>query len=271
MEVQLAELHFSRLPRCDFAAIKGRAEAILDENLDAPNVPGDGAAFLLFHKKHAIKYDVGEIPAQTAILAAHDAIDIAAYASEIQQSWRFPGCEAILAQSAHTLLVAEMFARGHEPGERIRLFHGVLQAVIEHTKPDAIVFKHSQQVIDPTAYLAAIADPPILRPGSLNVRLFNITDSGGDMLMDTRGLNDIGLHDLQCHFRGLDPNDVGRVLYNTAVYVFENGAIIESGQTIEGVEANSKWVCQFENSLVEPTRELLDLNPGSRYAAGRRR
>lgn len=90
------------------------------------------------------------------------------------------------------------------------------------------------------------------------------------MVMDTRGLQEIGLHDLQCHYRDLDPNDVSRLLYNSAVYIFENGPVIESGNTIEGHTPGSKWICQFENSLIEPNREILDLNPGSPYSAGSR-
>ena len=70
--------------------------------------------------------------------------------------------------------------------------------------------------------------------------------------MDTRGLSEIGLQDLQCHFRNLDPNNVSRVLFNTAVYLFDNGPVIESGNTVAGVEEGSKWECQFENALVAP-------------------
>jgi len=90
------------------------------------------------------------------------------------------------------------------------------------------------------------------------------------MLMDTRGLQELGLHDLQCHFRGLDPNAVASVLFNTAVYIFENGPVIASGNTIAGIEPESKWRCHFENALVKPARELLDLNPGPPFAAGKR-
>ena len=90
------------------------------------------------------------------------------------------------------------------------------------------------------------------------------------MLMDTRGLDEIGLHDLQVHFRDLDPNDVSKLLFSTAQYIFENGAVIDSGQTVAGTVADSQWGCQFENSLVEPKRELLDLKPGPPYAAGTR-
>src|SRR5262249_58554930 len=97
-----------------------------------------------------------------------------------------------------------------------------------------------------------------------------IANSAGDMLMDTRGLADVGLHDLQCHFRDLDPTAVARVLFNTAVYIFANGPVIESGQTVAGIEPDSRWRCQFENALLEPKREILDLNPGKPYAAGNR-
>jgi hypothetical protein len=90
------------------------------------------------------------------------------------------------------------------------------------------------------------------------------------LLMDTRGLNEIGLHDLQCHFHDCDPNDVSNLLFNTAVYIFENGCI-ESGNTVAGIKPDSKWACQFEDSLLEPKRELLDLNPGFPSTSGNRK
>jgi Domain of unknown function (DUF4261) len=270
MKMQLVELHFSERPNCDDSAIKPRVEAILGENIDSSDSQNANEFFLFFHTQHSIQYDEGHVPAQTAIVARHETIDLNRYSHEIQQSWGFRNCESILGKSRHTLLVTELMARLLPTTERVRLFHGVLQAVIEITKPEALVFKHSQQVVHPDAYLTRTADVPILRPGSLNVRFFNISNSEGDMLMDTRGLTEIGLHDLQCHFRGLDPDDVSRLLYNTAVYIFENGAVIESGNTVAGIDPGSKWVCQFETALVEPTRELLDLNPGAPHAAGER-
>jgi hypothetical protein len=41
------------------------------------------------------------------------------------------------------------------PQDRVALFHGVLRALFKVAAPDALVFKHSQQVIEPTDYLAA--------------------------------------------------------------------------------------------------------------------
>lgn len=268
--MQLVEVHFRRSLVCDYMAIRARAQEILKSELDSPNPSEVDEGFLLFHKQHTVRYADGELPAQTAILATREILPLDKYRQDIQQSWRCRGPEELLRGSKETRLVTEMMARPLPPPDRLSLFHGVLQAVIEITAPDALVFKHSQQVVSPTDYQAACVEKPILRPGALNVRFFKIGNSDGDMLMDTRGLADIGLHDLQCHFRQLNPDDVSRVLLNTAIYIFENGPVIESGQTVAGIGPASKWRCQFENSLVEPRREVLDLNPGEPYAAGDR-
>jgi len=268
--MQIVELHFRRRPTCDYAAVKGRAQEILQSELDCPDPATAGETFLIVHKNHPVKYVDGQVPAQTAILAIDQPPKLEAYQQDIQQSWRCRGAEELLRACKETRLVTEMMARLLSPKDRVSLFHGVLRAMIEVTKPDALVFKHSQQVVEPADYLAACDRDPILRPGSLNVRFFNISDSDGEMIMDTRGLAEVGLHDLQCHFRELDPTQVARVLFNTAVYIFEKGPVIESGQTVAGIEADSKWRCQFENSLLEPKREVLDLDSGKPYAAGKR-
>jgi hypothetical protein len=270
MELQLVELLFRTAPQPDYRRITARTQELLGGDLHTPDPDGVDKAFLIFHLSHPIKYTDAEVPSQTALLASDQPVLLEGYAEDIQQSWSCPHAGELISGARHSLLVTEMMTRLLSPQDRVRLFHGVLQAAIEATSPAALVFKHSQQVVDPKEYLEACSNTPIVRPGSLNVRFFNISNSPGDMIMDTRGLHETGLHDLQCHFRDLEPNAVSRVLYNTAVYIFENGANIESGHTVAGIEPASRWRCQFENSLLPPERELLDLNPGPSHAAGNR-
>lgn len=268
--MQMVELHYRRLPRIDYSDVKSRAAVILENELDSSDPHTTDKTFLILHKAHSVQYTDGKLPAQTAILSRDDGSDPAAYEAEIQQSWGCENAEELLSGSVATQLVTELMARQLPPPDRVALFHGVLRALIEVSEPFALLFKHSQQVVAPADYLAACDEDPIYRPGSLNVRFFNISNSDGDMIMDIRGLEEVGLHDLQCHFRDLEPNAVARVLHNTALYIFDNGPVIESGQTVAGIDPDSKWSCQFEESLLEPKREVLDLNPGSPHAAGNR-
>jgi hypothetical protein len=271
MSMQMAELHYTCTPSYEATAIAERAEALIHSGIELPDQGNQSDTLLFFHTNHAAQYADGSAPASTAILPTDKPTDPEKYTETIQQSWHCEDALERLQACTTTRLVSELMARSLRPADRVMLFHGVLQALVEISEPHAIVFTHSQQIIAPEHYLASCMDAPIQRPGALNVRFYRITNSEtDDMIMDTRGLDEIGLHDLQCHFRQLDPNDVSSVLYNTGLYIFESGPCIESGHTIPGPEPDSTWQCQFENSLLDPKRELLDLDPGPPFSAGQR-
>ncbi len=135
MEIQIVELHFSAKPNCDYAAIKQRAEAILGEKLDSPDTKSSQDSFLLFHKQYPVQLKDAVVAPQTALMRVDKPIDLAGYEGDIQQSWGFRDCASVLATSKYTILVVEMMAQTLPPTDRARLFHGVLQAVIEITNP----------------------------------------------------------------------------------------------------------------------------------------
>ena len=94
------------------------------------------------------------------------------------------------------------------------------------------------------------------------------------MLVDTLGLYAIGLPDVQYHFHDLDPNAVVNHAYNVAAYIFDKDASIKDGETIDGIseqgiDRNIQWKCQYERSLIQPDREVMDICPGE-YASGER-
>lgn len=268
--MQMVELHFATPPALNLRVLHTRAEEILGEPLDSSPHDETKQALILFHKSHPFAVKDGTLFPQTALLRADQPVNLEVLQSLFEQSWRCREAAEVLASSLHTLLVTELMAQQLPPVERLRLFHGVLQAAVEQTQPLALVWRHSQQVIRTADYLESVGDEPVLRPGTLNVRFFNIAETDGDMLMDTRGLAELDLPDLQCHFRGLDPNGLSRVLFNTAIYLVEQGPVIESGHTIQGIEPGSKWSCQEEDALIGPERTVLDLNPGPPFAAGDR-
>jgi Domain of unknown function (DUF4261) len=261
MSRQAVTLLFAERPSFDFSDIARRAEEIAGEKFDFPHRGDSQASFQIFHKQH--------LPSLTAFFTNDKKTDVENYRSIIEQSWGCKNAEELIRSTRYSLLMTEMMADRLEAQIRLSLFHDTLQAAIEIAHPQVILFEHSQQAIEPAEYLACCNLKPILRLGAINVRFFNIANAESEMLMDTRGMTEIGLHDLQCHFRQLDPHDVVGVLVNMAIYITENGAVIESGHTIPGVDPGSMWSCQFEESLTEPKRVLLDVNPGVDFAAGR--
>ena len=74
---------------------------------------------------------------------------------------------------------SERLASAVPPPERLRLYHAVLQAVVEPAAPAAMIAKHSQQVVTPVDYLESCQWPPLHRAGALNVRFFTALQLGG--------------------------------------------------------------------------------------------
>ncbi len=109
----------------------------------------------------------------------------------------------------------------------------------------------------------------------VNARFFRITGTENDMVVDTIGFYTFMAADVQMHFHGLTPDHVVNYVYNIADYQFENEFPIKSGDTVDSLDENGKmnwepqWKAQYENSLIDPQRTVLDVNCGQ-YAAGNR-
>jgi hypothetical protein len=265
-------LLYDQPPTIDRQRLTDRMKHWCGDHVKLPDGADSSAALLFFHTGHQITLKDGSIPAQTVILQTDKPAKSDLWDAALQQSWNWPDAKPVVARCRWMLDVRDMMSSGLPYRERIELFQNALAAVVETIPCRALYWWHSQQFIEPTGYLAARkAQRDNLMLGALNVRLFNITDrSPGENLMDTLGLAALGLPDIQCHFRALDPNEVARVLFNTAYYLFEKGDVIESGHTIAGLDSDDKWICQHEISLADPSRPIIDLNPGQPYAAGDR-
>ena len=68
--------------------------------------------------------------------------------------------------------------------------------------------------------------------------------------------------------------DVVNHAYNLLSYIYDNKNPIESGNTVDGlkqglINLDVQWKVQYEESLIQPIREVLDVNMGE-HAAGKR-
>lgn len=221
-------------------------------------------------KNHLVTYaDDKRLPAQAMIVNGQKKINVEEYEAIIQQSWYFNNVEKELEKVNYEIIVNDFMASGLEYKERLFLFKSLVTVLVENTNCTVIEWTPCGQFISPTEYLT-YAKEDELYP-AVNVRSYNISNGEeGEMIVDTLGLAALGIPDLQCHFKKLDGDSICSWIYNVAYYIFENGDIVKDGNTMQGLKPEDKWICLHELSIVQPERVLIDINPGTTYAAGNR-
>ena len=182
--------------------------------------------------------------------------------------------DAILSECRYALIGTDMLAAALPASERAALDMDFTEALVElFPECTAVYFENSGKLF--TA--ETIRNHTLPRENrfiqfAVNARFFTI-QGGEDMLVDTLGMSLLFLPDLQYHFHGLDPNLMVNHAYNTALYLLINDNPIETGDTIDGIPDGSappeRWICRYEESLIQPVREVLDIDTGA-YAAGNR-
>ncbi|APW62114.1 DUF4261 domain-containing protein [Paludisphaera borealis] len=231
-----------------------------------------GLSISFFHPDHPVGLAGAAMPAQTHVFVTEEPYSVTPeLADDLRQSWGFPDVAEVLGRCRRSVLVTDMMSSSLAPKERLGLFQAVLAGVLDVVPALAIHWRPSAHFIKADQYRQAFREGGASRffAGGLNVRFFMVDDAPGEMIMDTLGLAALGLPDLQCHFRDLDPNDVGTVLMNSGCYIYEAGDVIQDDHTIEGATVGSRWRCQHEESLVSPHRMVLNLDPGPPHAGDR--
>jgi hypothetical protein len=173
----------------------------------------------VFHKDSIVRFKDGSAPAQTMILRTDAMVDAGRLRPAIEQSWDWQDASATVARCRHQVLVTDLMSSGLDYKKRLEVFEQTLLAVVLATRPLAIYWQPAGKMIAPRAFIAAMGDPDVDQRVliALNVRLFNIANSPGDLVMDTLGLGALLLPDLQLHFRKLDKRAVAKHLYNSAL------------------------------------------------------
>lgn len=152
--------------------------------------------------------------------------------------------------------------------ERLAAFVARVAAEAARRRCVAVWWRPAARLVAPEALAAAAAEGDPVRV-AVHVRSFHVEDAAGDeRVVDTLGLEPLGLPDVQCHFAGLDPAAVAALVEETARYLYVEGDVIGDGDTIEGLDG-AAWSCRHEAALVNPPRDVLDLAPPPAQA-GRR-
>lgn len=236
-----------------------------------PDGPSDLLGFALWdHLAYSKKEDTS-FPSQL-VLYGLDQFDQQKWTEQIvAQFWDCqPDRAGFATRCKYSIMASNMMAAMLPMLEQYQIIADYADLLLElFPECIAIYFPHSQRLVPREEFLRPhwnIENMHFL-DGGLHIRFFNISNTD-EMVFDTLGLTAIGLPDLQCHCRALDPNDVVLFLRNLACYLYQQGDIIEDGNTVEGIDGG-KWLCQREDSLIAPLRMVLDICPG-KYAGGGR-
>jgi hypothetical protein len=260
----IVTLLYAEPPVLDHSALQAR----LRDAFGDVDVVGDDASVHMF----ALKGRGATLPdgRRAPVIVAVSPSEIGDLTPSLGQSWDWPLARDVASRAHHALAVHDMVTLGLDGPTRVDVFDLFLRTVMRSLPPLAMHWLASERVVEPEAYLrTGKADGERLTKGYVNVRLFRVEGRAPEeCVMDTLGLASFGLPDLQCHFAGLDPSQVARMLFNTAIHVFENGDVIDDGHTLEGVIEGSRWPCQHEAALVAPERVVVDINPGGARPKG---
>lgn len=191
------------------------------------------------------------------------------------QVWDCPNVDDLLDECQYRVFATDMLASGLEPKERADMLVKYVDALLElYPSCKAVAFGPSRKFLSRET-IENHPDKAVTRfiYYAVNVRYFSIQGTD-DMMVDTIGMNTLFYPDLQYHFHGMNPDEIVNHAYSVLYYIFEHDNPIDDGQTIVGLENGDmnpdiKWAVQYEDSLIQPVRTVIDINMGE-YASGTR-
>jgi hypothetical protein len=178
---------------------------------------------------------------------------------DLSQSWQWPDAGATLERCRHLVTITQLVGRGRDSTERVHAFRAVLDAIIATVRPLATWWPASQQALPPGALVAH----PLT--GVVNVRQFRSVHDPRVTMTDTLGLHALGLPDIQCQSRNLDPDRLSDLLFELAEYVYKHGDVLRPGSPVPGLSADQQFVPNRAAATVPPVRPVIDLDPGPGY------
>ncbi len=226
-------------------------------------------------KKYSSQFKDVAVPPQLIVMGCISTDDFKLDAITLSQMWDCPESEEILSKCKYQVCATDMLAAALDYKDRADMDMDFMEALMElFPECKAVFFQNSgkmftrESIIDHT-----IPQDKRFTYFAVNVRFFNIQGTN-DMMVDTLGMSALFMPDLQYHFHDIDPNEVVNHAYNMLSYIYDSDCPIKSGDTIDGIkdgviDINVQWPCQYENALIQPAREVIDICMGE-YASGDR-
>lgn len=263
--IYYVELLFDEIPKIEAKLILQH----LNRAFGDVSVKEDSSKYIVFSLDGLVKkhQELDPIP-QIVVVKNYEELDRNRLEMALSQTWDWNEKENAIETSKYKITICDFLSENLARQDRIEIFNKVMKIFVENLDCLAIHWINSLKMVSPETYISAISsgDTADYLYGALNVRLFIVDQENGEFLMDTMGLACLGLPDLQCNFKGLNPEEVAGILINYGYYIFEKGDVIKDGHTIQGLDEEQKWMCEHQNAMALPQRIVLDLNPGDEFA-----
>lgn len=228
-------------------------------------------------KKYLVHYekDNKNIPPQLMITNCSEIENPVMDDISRSQLWDCQNGEEILDKCEYQVIATDMMAAGLNYKERAEMLVNYIEALVElYPSCKAVVFETSKKMFTRDDIVnCEVPKESRFIYYAVNMRFFNIQGTD-DMLVDSLGMSTLFLPDVQYHFHGMEPNMVVNHAYNLLSYIYDYDNPIKDGDHVDGIADGQmcrdiQWNVQYESSLIQPIREVIDINMGE-YASGNR-
>jgi Domain of unknown function (DUF4261) len=191
----------------------------------------------------------------------------------VQQSWGWDEAEAVVARHGAFVRInasyvggteanAPCIPQGYNPFTELVAITRMAQAIgrmkgaLAYFNPNGEVVLPFDQVSESMQYHLGRQLPPL--DVWSNVRLFRLEDLAPWTVMDTVGMGQLDVIDLEACFPGdrIQPNEVAAFLRNLGNYLLTKGPVIKHGDTIDGPGA-VRWRGLHAEALLSPPRRVI--------------
>jgi hypothetical protein len=194
-------------------------------------------------------------------------------ARALQQSWSWNEAEAVVARHRAFVRINATYAggadenahcipEGYDPFPELVAITRMAQAIgrmrgaLAYFNPNGEVLLPFDRLLESMDYHLGQQLPP-LNVWS-NVRLFRLEDIAPWTVMDSVGMGQLEVVDLEACFPRdrIDANDVDPFLRNVGHYLLTKGPVIEHGDTIDG-PGGVRWRGLHAEALLAPPRRVI--------------
>ncbi|WP_375759696.1 hypothetical protein [Corallococcus exercitus] len=248
------DLLYPEPPGFDIGTFSRRLVEVMEKSRIADGQDA-GGALRIEHTDLPLQYEDRTGPAMTVVTQG-PVTDLKPISVAFASSPKWEGAEQVRT-AAHAISVMELMTATLHPANRLMTLSRVAATVCSVHHPLAVHWVNSERLVAPDLFAEVVADGDIeelIKTGAIHCRFHRKQEP---WVMDTLGLDALGLNDIQCRFKDVDPARVAEVLG-----LFASAQIVTGGDAREYEKKARKLGVSLDPvpSQFGPQRNVFELN-----------